>query len=367
MEYSCLIFNQRSEGSSPSFCIFEAPVGELLQWSTIPRLTPDNPAGMQRAKSDFRVKGITKFLRDEQKNTIPTAIVIALAPASFAILTDINGAKRIELTPAKREQVFVIDGQHRLYGLNEFDPAARVPVVAILDASNDEKAFQFIVINNKAAKVAPDHIRALTFVYSDAELEKRLRTAKLSLSKQLLFVGLANEMDGSPFKNKLDLPSVQEDDRWVSASSIESCMNYIQMKKVISIEDDESLLGFFLTIWKCIETNWAQTFYKESKLLTKAGLVTMNKYMVDSIDLIAGLLEDIDLSNEVDVRVACERVLKLQCIDFWMSDWNITISDSKIVKDQIYEALRRVQKNLKQGLNWYDDVALIKSPWNALD
>ncbi len=80
-----------------------------------------------------------------------------------------------------------------------------------------------------------------------------------------------------------------------------------------------------------------------------------------------GLLEDMDLSNEYDVKAACQRVLKLQHKDFWLSEWNMTISDSKVVRDQIYEALRRVQQNVKQGLNWYDDVALIKAPWSADD
>lgn len=93
----------------------------------------------------------------------------------------------------------------------------------------------------------------------------------------------------------------------------------------------------------------------------------MSKYMVDSIDLMAGLLEDLDLSNEDDVRSACQRVLKMQHMDFWLSSWNITISDSKVVRDQVYDALRRVQQNVKQGLNWYDDVALIKAPWSADD
>jgi DGQHR domain-containing protein len=367
LEYSCFIFKQRTDEESPRFCIFETPVGELLEWSTIPRLTHDKHDGIQREKSDFRVKGITKFLRDEKQNTIPTAIVIALAPGSFTTSTEANGAVKIVLDPTNREQIFVIDGQHRLLGLNEFDPNARVPVVAILDASTLEKAFQFIVINNKAAKVAPDHIRALTFEFSAVELEQRLRTAKLSLSKQVLFVGLVNDVDGSPFKGKLDLPTVPEDNRWVSASAIESCINYIQTKKIISIDDEESLLGFFITIWKFIETNWPNAFNKESKLLSKVGLVTMSKYMVDSIDLMAGLLEDLDLSNEDDVRAACQRVLKMQHMDFWLSSWNITISDSKVVRDQVYDALRRVQQNVKQGLNWYDDVALIKAPWSADD
>ena len=364
MDYPCFVFKQRASDDSPDFCIFEAPVGELMSLTTIPRLSPERVNGIQREKNDFRVKGIKKFLNDETKNTIPTAIVIAFATGSFTISTDAaSGHQVIQLDPAKQEDVFVVDGQHRLHGLNLFDPSSRVPVVGILNASEEEKAFQFIVINNKASKVAPDHIRALTLNYASANLETRLKTAKLSMSKNVIFVGLSNEMDGSPFKNKLDLPTVPEDNRWISPSAIESCINYIQSKKIISIDDDESLIGFFLTLWKFIENKWPQAFAKNSKLLSKVGLVTMNKYMVDSIDLLAGILDDTDLSNEEDVNSACDRILKMQSMEFWLSEWSLTISDSKVVKDQIFDSLRRVQQNLKQNLNWFDELPIIESVW----
>lgn len=366
MDYPCFVFNQRVAGPSPKFCIFEAPVGEILIWSSVPRLSPDNLTGVQRERNGFRVKSITKFLRDEDRNTIPTALVIALAPNAYEIIEDAaTGLTMIRLIAENKDNVFVVDGQHRLYGLNEFDPLARAPVVAILDSSNDEKAFQFIVINNKAAKVAPDHIRALTFTYSSEELEMRLRTAKLSLSKHVIFVGLANEMEGSPFKNRLDLPNVLPEQRWVNAAAIESCVNYIQSKKIVGIDDEDSILGFFLAIWKEIETSWPEVFVKDSKLLSKVGMVTMNRYIVDSVDLLAGLLEDIDLSNEDDVVSACRRILKMQNADLWRSEWNLTISDSKVVRDQIYDALRRVQQNVKQNVGWFEEVTLVSAPWSA--
>lgn len=363
MDYACFVFNQRAGAVAPRFCIFEAPVGEILKWSSVPRLSHDTQGGVQRERSDFRVKGITKFLKDESRNTIPTALVLALSPDSYEIVATGDGIFRLHIDPVNREQIFVIDGQHRLYGLNEFDPNSRVPVVAILDAGNDEKAFQFIVINNKAAKVAPDHIRALTFAFSNAELETRLRTAKLSLSRNVLFVGLANDTDGSPFKNRVDMPTVAPEQRWVNAAAIESCVNYIQTKKIVGIDDEESILGFFLAIWKELETTWPQLFCLNSKLLSKVGMVTMNRYIVDSVDMLAGLLEDLDLSNEQDVNTATRRVLKMQSPNFWRSEWNITISDSKIVRDQVYDALRRVQQNIKQGINWYDEVDLVSQPY----
>ncbi|WP_325090102.1 DGQHR domain-containing protein, partial [Burkholderia contaminans] len=148
--------------------------------------------GIQRARNNFKVRAIRKFLVDDKRNTIPTAIVLTFTPGSYT-LSPVDGQadfQKLTIDPEDRDGVFVVDGQHRLYGLNEFNPESEVPVVAILDSTNEEKAFQFIVINNKVSKVAPDHIRALSLNFTDSDgnegLEGRLKTARLSLSRILV-------------------------------------------------------------------------------------------------------------------------------------------------------------------------------------
>ena len=213
--YCCIKFKQRNSEQSLETCIFSAPVGELLNWVTIPSLSPERKDGIQRARNDFRVRGITKFMVEDERNIIPTAIVIALSNDVFKISNDVvTGLHTLEIDESKSAEALVIDGQHRLYGMNAYNPNTVVPVVAILGASTDEKAFQFIVINNKVSKVSPDHIRALTINCSDQELETRLRSARLSLSRQVSYVGWANEVEGSPFKGLLSLPDIAEENRW---------------------------------------------------------------------------------------------------------------------------------------------------------
>ena len=59
MKYPCIIFRQKpGEPSAPSFCMFKAPAGEVESWSTVPRLSPDDISGIQRARNDFKVKSI---------------------------------------------------------------------------------------------------------------------------------------------------------------------------------------------------------------------------------------------------------------------------------------------------------------------
>jgi DGQHR domain-containing protein len=359
--YPCIKFKQRNSEESLETCIFSAPVGELLSWVTIPSLSPERKDGIQRARNDFRVRGIRKFMAEDERNIIPTAIVIALSTNVFKINdNEAAGYYTIEIDETKSAGALVIDGQHRLYGLNAHNPGTVVPVVAILGASDDEKAFQFIVINNKVSKVSPDHIRALTINYSDHELESRLRSARLSLSRQISYVGWANEVEGSPFKGLLSLPDVIEDNRWIVPASIEASIAYIQSKNLRAIEDEETLLDFFLTIWNVIKHHWGNAFSKDSKLLSKVGLICMNQFVVDAIEFIANYSEEeLDLSNELDVIKCVEKVLSTQEEDFWLAPWVITISDTKSVRDQITESMKQIQQNIKYKSQWATDVNLI--------
>lgn len=56
----------------------------------------------------------------------------------------------------------IVDGQHRLHGISEFlYEDLPVLVVCMVDASVQEQAFQFIVINNKAVRVPTDNVKAI--------------------------------------------------------------------------------------------------------------------------------------------------------------------------------------------------------------
>jgi DGQHR domain-containing protein len=360
-KYRCIKFKQRTGNQSLETCIFSSRVGELLSWVTIPCISPDRRDGIQRSRNDFRVKGITKFMAEDERNIIPTAIVIALSDDVFNISKNgEDGLYNLEIDELKSAEALVIDGQHRLYGMNAYNPDTVVPVVAILGASTDEKAFQFIVINNKVSKVSPDHIRALAINHSDQALEARLHSARLSLSKQINYVGWANTVEGSPFKGLLALPDIVEENRWVVPASIESSIAYIQSKNLRTLEDEEMLLDFFLTIWKVIKENWGNAFAKESKLLSKVGLTCMNQFVVDALEFITNYSDDdTDLSNEDDVAKSVEKVLKTQQEEFWLVNWTIPISDTRSVREKITESMKQIQRNIKYKSPWVTDVGLV--------
>lgn len=370
MEYPCIAFSQRpDDAAAPRFCIFQAPAGEIESWTTIPTLSPEDTGGVQRAKNDFKVKSIFNFFKEDARNTIPTAIVITLAAGAYQLETTNgnSGPGKITLDPANKASAFVVDGQHRLYGLNLFNAAASIPIVAILDATNEEKAFQFIVINNKVSKVATDHIRALSINFTDPngsqDLENRLRSARLSLSRNVGYVGLADETADSPFRGMVALPGKPAAEvRVVVPAAIESGIAYIQSKKFRQLADDEAAYEFFIAIWSTTKASWPQAFTKDSKLLTKVGLATMTRYVTDAIDFLATYSDQqVNISNAEDVSKAVTRILSLQSADFWLCDWTVAISDTKAVRDDIEGALKSIQQNIRDKEPWSNEVRLVKT------
>ncbi|MCC7684056.1 DGQHR domain-containing protein [Janthinobacterium sp. FW305-128] len=365
MEYPCLVFNQKDNQQAPKFCIFEAPVSNVLSWATIPRLSPDKKGGIQRAKNDIKVRGIKKFLESDPRNTIPTAIVITVASNSYNI-NSTETTTKIDIIQGTEDGIFVVDGQHRLYGLHEFDPHSRVPIVAILEASEEERAFQFIVINNKVSKVAPDHIRALTLNFTNPDkeqgLEKRLNLARLSLNKNLTYVGMANTSEDSPFKGIVGLPDTQEDSRIIIPASIETSVAYIQSKNIIDAGNSDASYDLFIAIWNTIKTEWGNTFSqgKSNKLLSKIGIFCMTKYIVDTIDILSSIVDiSIDLTNLEDVTNAVKKILQLQKEEFWSIEWNISIADTKLVREQVIESMRKINQNMKNKHPWETGVPVL--------
>src|SRR5262245_23548167 len=75
--YECLVTIQRPQGGAPSFCLFHAPAGEILEWADIKRLEEEAGAP-QRRTSPAKVKAIRRFLEKDQRNTIPTSVVLTI-------------------------------------------------------------------------------------------------------------------------------------------------------------------------------------------------------------------------------------------------------------------------------------------------
>lgn len=144
------------------FVAFDQPAGSFLLTAMaandIIRISRADPAkfdaismetvgGIQREPSRKRIKEIAEYSNTVDA-TFPTPILLALDTGSYVLddnHIEINGEKIAD----------IVDGQHRVLGLKESSRASEfvVPVVFILEATEEQKALIFATINGKQTKV----------------------------------------------------------------------------------------------------------------------------------------------------------------------------------------------------------------------
>jgi DGQHR domain-containing protein len=362
--YPCIIHSQRSDGQAPQYCVFAAKVGDILKWADIKRLT-DQPGAPQRAVNKSKVLAVRRFLELDPRNSIPSGVIVNLnlSPKAFKPVgkTAPGELQLVTITFNKdKKPGFIVDGQHRLLGMNELDPNLQVTVIALLQANDMEIAFQFLVINNKASKVSTDHIRALALDYKKEDLDERLRKIRLNLDPRYEFVGFADNDEASPFRGYIDWPSNRTERKVVKPAAIEAAVADIQRRKVREFNDEDTVVTYFFTIWDTVRKKWPQPWEKEteSRLLSKVGIVCMSAYLTDAL-VSAYDWGDLDISDPDAVRKRVNQLLAFQEEQFWEVGWTTTSLDTRAGREMVLEALSLVARNKRAELPWYEEIKLI--------
>lgn len=377
--YAVFEFRQRQDALAPAYCVFRAPAGEIEQWADVQRLGPANPLGIQREPVPSRINSIRRFYEREPANTIPTAIVIAL---NGAAVTPINAAcaqgspveqllassgaaeLRIDVVEGQDKPGLIIDGQHRLRGMARFNPDLLVPVVAIMDPSDLESAFQFLVINNKSAKVPRDHIRALALNYEDQALRGRLESARLSLDENVGSVGVLDEDEESPFRGLVSWPNNEAANRIVTPSAIESIAGYVKSLGFRDLEEADGLNAFIIAVWGEIKRRWPEIFNGDSHLLEKVGMICLTQFIGDTMKKwLVNPRTRFSVGNPDDVAQNTGFILEQLDPGFFAARWSSTSYDTRAGRDQILAALETVSVNKSNGDPWYADVNVIDPTW----
>jgi DGQHR domain-containing protein len=381
-DYLALRYNQRGNQHAPTFCVFHAPAAQILKWAAINRLNRDDPMAIQRDPKKSRISGIKRFFSLEARNTVPTAVVITLDDCHLQEVTSITvdqqaqpteGVVKLTVTvpdgaTEAEKPGLVIDGQHRLKGIAEYSQDTHVNVVVLLNTDADEKAFQFLVINNKASKVSPDHIRALNVNYSDA-LPERLITARLAVSDNVSSVQIADSDPDSPFKGLVKWPNnwvykgpKPEKEGFIAPSAIEGAVSHIKSKRVADLDDEETVDDFFLAIWSEVKSQWGAQFAQKSdsnptKLLEKVGIVTLTEFLTGELISISRAKHSrFSLADMNMVRENTRDLLGTLSPEFWVVAWKSASYDTRAGRDLLVEAIERMHGNVADGREWYLDL-----------
>ncbi len=361
--YPAIFSQQRKNEGAPLSACFIAPVGEIRRWTNIDRLSTTGK-GHQRVENASKVKTIRRFLELDERNTIPNALTVALRLDDFRepVLDD---CATLHIPDNDPPLGIVIDGQHRLFGMAAFDDNISVNVVALINPSDEEIAFQFLVINGKVSKVPADHLTLLALQYSKTGLEERLRSARMVLRRHASLVGIVDSSPDSPFENAVKWPTEEvagatTRQNLVLPASIERSLAIVAQKNLLALRDDDALLEFFFTLWSTVKDTWPSLWNEGSRLLSKVGLVTFTHFIIDDLAPLADR-DLVDLGDPLSIKEAALEVLSDLEPDFWTSEWTATSLDTSTGRRLVVDTLIQIRRNVRHKSPWHLDVSLVES------
>lgn len=353
-------FRQRMD-KGPELVIFHASVGNLLKFATVNQLSPHS-RGPQRQSKEARVVAVKKFLDADPKNTIPTAVILAFSAGSATFQDGESEILTIDFSNGFIAEI--VDGQHRVYGMNLFDPDIEIPVIGLLDADEEECAFQFLVINNKSSKVPATHVKALLAKMQETCLPQRLRGAKLAFDVGgIKDVDLVNSDPDSPFYESIDWSTTPENKRLVQATAIELSLAYLSGLQVPEFEDRDVRRSVFLTIWRTVKAKWPKLWEKDSRLVSKVGIFCLTRFIADLISQWADNDElNIVITDLEAIHSQTEKILGYMDAKFWTTPWAERASggfDTNQGRDRVLKALTQLYRNGRREVEWYSDIDII--------
>ncbi len=372
-KYRALRIRQRPK--APELIVFCVPAKDVLVWAHVNELGP-NKLGPQRARRQAKVNAIEKYFQSDPHNAIPTSVLVAFKSerATFTPRKD-DGASDLysggeygvlEVDSGDDQSAEIVDGQHRVYGMASVDPNMAMTIVGILAASDVENAFQFLVVNNKATRVPATHAKALLAQLSETPLVTRLKGAGISLDAEgLRDVDVLNTDPDSVFFHTIDWPTTPLSKRMVQATAIEASLDWLERLGVPDFDDRDVRRSVFSTIWTAARVRWPELWTKDSRLISKVGVICLTRYVAELIVSWADNEElKIDLADLDTIREESTKIMMRLDSRFWTAPWATTAQggfDTNQGRDRVFGAIRQLYRNSRFDVPWYTDIDILDS------
>ncbi|MEI7512943.1 MAG: DGQHR domain-containing protein [Candidatus Uhrbacteria bacterium] len=365
---------QRGRGTAVEFIVFVAYAKDVAQWTGVRRVG-EHSKGTQRILKTARAKAIQRFFSSDSSNIIPGSILIAFdeSAATFTSLqkkmedciSDFDICNNVEDKvewgtlqfsfdedlPEYLRPAFIVDGQHRLKGMADL-PHINLPIMvaALLNASHEEQAFQFVVINNKSAKVPTDNVKAIISQIDENKLRDRLLNAGVDYGDMPAILKDVDSQDESPFKGLLDWPLNPDPNRRVKLNTIEACLDYIGSKLPVFEDDEDTKKEVFYTIWRAIANHFNILWLSDDKFMTKVSINALNEFVVDGITY-AWMGNIVDVFDADSVEAQTRNILRMVPDEFWTRKWSesVRIQDNSVIRGLIKDELGMVSQNARMG------------------
>jgi len=273
------------QDSGQTMYLFAAPAKWLIDRAKIDKWKPGLAdgdyahQGYQRELSESHLSAISRYLAGtirEARPTnalpvFPTSVLLAVRSAvSFkadAGAGDANPWVRVgNLDLAGHQDIFIIDGQHRIAGLRKFiemgDPGAELflsyhlPVTLMVCENKIHELTHFLIINREAKSVRTDLAeRLLDTVHRERpELirDARLRRKAGEKAFALSIVRALETRPGQPWIGRIALPNQRrKGERVASEGQLSKSLRHIVLNRPLGWSD-EQVTSFVIDFWKAL-------------------------------------------------------------------------------------------------------------------
>jgi len=266
-----------------------------------------------------------------------------------------------EGAPEHERPALIVDGQHRLFGMAAVkDEDLPVLLVALLDASVEEQAFQFIVINNKAVRVPTANVKAIIAGIDEDSLSARLLSSGVRYGETSPVLKEIDDLEDSPFRGLLVWPRSRGTDgqQLVPLTAIEQCLRFIGAKFTALAEDDDSMVSFYCSIWRAISAQFAELWGHDNVFMTKVNICALNEFVVGKVETFY-VMDRIDIFDRSELEDFVKETVKRLPVEFWLRKWKVKVQDNANVRSSIVYDMERILSNTRAKASWYEGLKLI--------
>jgi DGQHR domain-containing protein len=278
------------------------PLKELLGRFQPDTYASDNPRGYQRPVTNSRLRQISEYLRDEE-GMLPTSILLCIRQphkANFkASGNHTSGGEAGVLTVDASVPMWVVDGQHRLYGLERAltkDKAKwladyPLPVVIVDGIDAYEEMRYFHVINTRHKGVPTDVVDRHLLTMREAEGaalieregEKNYRRARATLLTDRL-----NNDKASPWRGMIRMPGDKANAKQTMRQhSMVTSLEPVVSESLVGRVGDDEAWKLLLNYWQAAQDIWGSAFEspREYMIQKPLGAGALHQIFPDVIEL----------------------------------------------------------------------------------
>ncbi len=264
----------------------------------------DNPAGYQRAVGTSRVRALSAYMRSEE-GMLPTSILLCIRQPGRAEFEAVSGGSMPGagetglLTIGPEVPLWVVDGQHRLSGLERAlrkDKAKWVadyplPVVIVEGIDQYEEMRYFHVINTRQKGVPTDVVDRHLLAMREAEgagLLEREGERSYQRARATKLADLLNSERGSPWRGLIRMPGEPSSrEQTMRQHSMVSSLEPVVGDPLVKRLSDEEAGKLLLNYWRAAEGLWGSAFEERVEYVIQRPLGTgaLHQIFPDVIEL----------------------------------------------------------------------------------